>query len=273
MIDRLFHLLKRPALWQRSAEAFWDDAHISKGMLDAHLNPDWDAASRRHEFIDSSVKWLSEIIPAGGKVLDLGCGPGLYTKRLSGLGYDVTGIDFSKRSVDYARSRDAETEYIYKNYLELDYTAVFDAVTLIYCDYASLTLSERKTLAAKVYNALKPGGLFILDVFTEPHFADKQERSSWKLNENGGFWSEAPHIYLEAVYLYEKGTVSAEQCVVINRDSVKEYLIWDTVYTATRLADELKPYGFNVKGMYDDVSGAEYTCEAETLCMIFEKKL
>ncbi|MDR1203930.1 MAG: hypothetical protein LBL26_00400 [Peptococcaceae bacterium] len=47
MIDRLFRLLRKPALWQRSAEPFWNDGHISKGMLEAHLNPDWDAASRK----------------------------------------------------------------------------------------------------------------------------------------------------------------------------------------------------------------------------------
>ena len=44
MIEPLFHLLKKPMLWQRSTEPFWDDEHISKGMLEAHLNPDLDAA-------------------------------------------------------------------------------------------------------------------------------------------------------------------------------------------------------------------------------------
>jgi 2-polyprenyl-3-methyl-5-hydroxy-6-metoxy-1,4-benzoquinol methylase len=93
MMDKLFRLLRKPALWQRSAEPFWNDEHISKGMLEAHLNPDWDAASRKHEFIDRSVEWLSSAIPAGSKILDLGCGPGLYAKRLSDMGYDVSGMD------------------------------------------------------------------------------------------------------------------------------------------------------------------------------------
>jgi 2-polyprenyl-3-methyl-5-hydroxy-6-metoxy-1,4-benzoquinol methylase len=110
MINTLFHLLQKPALWQRSDEPFWDDEHISKGMLEAHLNPDWDAASRKHSYIDSSVKWLSSLIPANGKILDLGCGPGLYAKRFSDMGYTVTGMDFSKRSIAYAKSWDAKGE-------------------------------------------------------------------------------------------------------------------------------------------------------------------
>ena len=39
MIEMLFHLLQKPTLWQRGSEPFWDDEHISKGMLEAHLNP------------------------------------------------------------------------------------------------------------------------------------------------------------------------------------------------------------------------------------------
>lgn len=49
MLDQATAALKRPELWQRSAASLWDDPHISKGMLKAHLDPEIDAASRRHE--------------------------------------------------------------------------------------------------------------------------------------------------------------------------------------------------------------------------------
>ena len=87
MVNKILPLLKKPDLWQRSPAPFWDDGHISKGMLEAHLNPELDAASRPLATIDRSVKWLTSMIPAGGEILDLGCGPGLYTKRLSAAGY------------------------------------------------------------------------------------------------------------------------------------------------------------------------------------------
>ena len=127
----------------------WDDDHISKGMLEAHLNPDWDAATRNHAFLDKSVKWISEIAPPSRfkKLLDLGCGPGLYAERFVKTGYSVTGIDFSKRSIEYAKEQTkcngSGIEYHYQNYLSLDYTEEFDLVTLIYCDYAALSVSDR----------------------------------------------------------------------------------------------------------------------------------
>lgn len=271
MIYNLFHLLKKPMLWQRSAEPFWDDEHISKGMLEAHLNPDWDAASRKHSYIDRSAKWLSGFIPANGKIIDLGCGPGLYTKRFSDMGYDVTGIDYSKRSIAYAKSQDTKTEYLYKNYLEIDFTDMFNAITLIYCDYAALTPDERQTLVQKVYTALKPGGLFILDVFSEKHFAGKINSTSWALYESGGFWSPEPHICLEATYLYKNSTVAVNQCVVVGNNEIKEYLIWDTSYTVQTLTDEVSPFGFKIKGVFNDVCGNPYTGDGETLCFILER--
>lgn len=271
MIDKLFHLLNKPALWQRSAELFWDDEHISKGMLEAHLNPDWDAASRKHSYITRSVKWLSSIIPPDGKILDLGCGPGLYTKRLSDMGYIVTGMDFSRRSIAYAKEHDPQTEYIYKNYLELDYTDMFDAVTMIYCDYAALTPDERRTLIQKVYKALKPGGLFILDAFSEKKLSTRVNKTSWMLCNNGGFWSAEPHICLEATYLYENNMVAVDQHIVVSNSGVKEYLIWDTAYTIQSLTDEVSPFGFNVKSVFDDVCGSPYTGAADTLCSVLER--
>jgi len=271
MIDRLFPVLQKPALWQRSIEAFWDDEHISKGMLDAHLNPDWDAASRKHSYIDCSAQWLSSIIPAQGKILDLGCGPGLYTKRLSGAGYDVTGMDFSRRSIEYAKSQDVKTEYIYQNYLELDYTDTFDAVTLIYCDFAALTPDERQTLIHRVYQALKPGGLFIFDVFMDVHFKSKANKTSWSFCNNGGFWSSEPHICLDATYLYENNTIAVDQHIVVTSDAIKEYLVWDTVYTVQRLTDEISPSGFKVSGVFDDVCGNPHAGESETLCFVLKR--
>lgn len=270
MVNKILPLLKKPDLWQRSPAPFWDDGHISKGMLEAHLNPELDAASRPHATIDRSVKWLTSMIPAGGEILDLGCGPGLYTKRLSAAGYRVTGVDFSKRSIDYAKSQDKTTEYRYENYLELDFCCAFDAVTLIYCDYAALTKPEREILLSRVYRALKPGGLFIFDVFTDIHFRLKRERTGWEACKNGGFWSPEPHLCLTATYFY--GNTSCDQYIVITETGATEYINWDTAFTKERLTDEVSPFGFIAPKVFDDVCGAPYTGHSETLCMAAAKQ-
>ena len=79
-----------------SSKKFWDDEHISKFMLEAHINPDIESASRNHRFIEKSVEWITSLIPdmKGKKILDLGCGPGIYAEKFYEKGFEVTGIDF-----------------------------------------------------------------------------------------------------------------------------------------------------------------------------------
>ena len=265
----LINKLKKPELWQRSELPFWNDEHISKGMLEAHLSPDTDAASRKPETIDNTVKWLSQVIPEKARLLDLGCGPGLYTKKLSALGYEVTGMDFSKRSIDYAKEHDALTGYVFKDYLEMDYCGEFDAVIMIYCDYSALTAPERKKILSNIKKALKPNGIFIFDVFSQSHFIGKSEYASWYTDNAGGsFWNEKPHICLEAEYEYENHTVFADKSVVITDSGVCEYIIWDTAYTEERLKNELAASGFEVKSIFGDTCGKEYADGDDLICTI-----
>lgn len=48
-------LLEKPPLYRKTCVPFWDDVHISKGMLQAHLDPCLRGASRRLDFVDRSA--------------------------------------------------------------------------------------------------------------------------------------------------------------------------------------------------------------------------
>lgn len=191
MIRQLSAFLTKPQIYASSTGEFWNDAHISKGMLAAHLNPQEDAATRRHEFLDRSVRWISKIAPPSQYkyLLDLGCGPGLYAQRFHEAGYSVIGVDFSRRSIAYAKEQaiqqNSAIEYRYQNYLTIDYKNQFDVVTLIYCDYAVLPVADRLLLLNKIYKALRQNGKFIVDVFTPK--MRKNESHTWQYCEEGGF--------------------------------------------------------------------------------------
>jgi ubiquinone/menaquinone biosynthesis C-methylase UbiE len=272
MIKNIYKSFERPSLWQKSSGPFWDDEHIAKQMLKAHLNPDSEAASRKHDFIQKSVEWIRSNINEGSSLLDLGCGPGLYTKHFSKIGLDVTGIDFSKSSIAYAKSVDEKTEYIYQNYLDIDYDEKFDVVTMIYCDYGVLPINDRTVLLAKIYRALKPGGKLVLDVYTSEKFKEQSECKTWTVFENGGFWSEDKHICFEAKYFYEANIV-LRQYIIITDSSSKNYLIWDSVFTEESLTKEVEQAGFKATGLYGNVCGSKYNLDSATICAVFEKRV
>lgn len=276
MFNELKNYTTKPKLYDPSTNSLWDDEHISKGMLEAHLNPNWDAATRKHEFLDKSVNWISEIVPSSRykSLLDLGCGPGLYAERFNSAGYTVTGIDFSKRSIAYAKEQallnKSNIEYHYQNYLTIDYTEQFDVITLIYCDYAALSIMDRLTLLKKIYQALKPNGKFIFDVFTP--LMRKKESHSWEYCDKGGFFSEKPHICLESVYQYDdEDNTELRQSIVITENAVNCYNIWDHFFTKESLISEIQPLGFSTFEFYGDAAGTEFSDTGETICGVFTK--
>lgn len=276
MFNELKKYTTKPKLYAPSTNKFWDDEHISKGMLAAHLNPNWDAATRKPEFLDKSVDWISEIAPSSQYklLLDLGCGPGLYAERFNSAGYSVTGVDFSKRSIAYAKEQTllnkSTIEYHYQNYLTIDYIEQFDVITLIYCDYAALSITDRLILLRKVYQALKPNGKFIFDVFTP--LMRKKESRSWEYYKESGFFSEKPHICLESVYHYDdEDNTELRQSIVITEETVNCYNIWDHFFTKEALLSEIQTAGFSIFEFYGDIAGKEFSDSGETICGVLTK--
>ena len=106
-VTSLLDLVRRSgavAPWQHGDNIPWHQPDFSERMLQEHLSQDHDAASRRADTIDAHIDWIHDHLLKGhaAKILDLGCGPGLYTSRLAQRGHECLGIDFSPASIAYA---------------------------------------------------------------------------------------------------------------------------------------------------------------------------
>jgi SAM-dependent methyltransferase len=276
MFNELTRFLTKPELYAPSTKSLWDDEHISKGMLEAHLSPDSDAATRNPTFLAESVRWIAKIAsPAQHKfLLNLGCGPGLYAEQFRKAGYSVTGLDFSRRSVAYAKEQTilnkSNIEYHYQDYLTISYTEQFDVITLIYCDYAALPTADRLSLLRKVHQALRPKGKFIFDVFTPT--TRTEERRSWQYYAGGGFFSGDAHICLESVHQYDdEGPTELTQHIVITEKTVNCYNIWNRFFTKEALLSEVQSVGFSTSEFYGDIAGKKLSDTGETICGVVTK--
>ncbi len=156
MFNKLEEINFRPTLFQfYTAEDLWTDDHTSKKMLEYYLNESVDLSSRNSDFISRSVKWIVTHFGINTKpsIADFGCGPGLYTTLFAENNADVTGIDFSGRSIEYAKKiadqKRLNITYCQKNYLEFETENRFDLITMIFCDYCALSPAKRKTMLAK----------------------------------------------------------------------------------------------------------------------------
>jgi SAM-dependent methyltransferase len=276
-IDALIHSQLRPPPFERGEALFWDDPYISQRMLEAHLNPNTDAASRKPETIDQIVTWLvaQMSLSASDALLDLGCGPGLYASRFASCGLRVTGVDYSIRSINYAteqaRTAGQSITYRYQNYLSLQETNQYDAVCLIYGDYCPLNPGERQQLLHNVRRALKPGGTFALDVTTPTLRRLHGLKNSWYAAESG-FWKPGPHLVLEQGFSYPDD-LYLDQYVVLEADgTLSVYRNWFQDFTAETIQAELLAGGFEMVGLWSDLKGTPLHADSEWIGVIVKKQ-
>lgn len=261
---------KKPDPQIPNEEPFWDDPYISQQMLSAHLNSDLDAASYKHDTIDRIVEWQVKYhnLKEGTRILDLGCGPGLYCARFARYGLNVMGMDYSRNSIryakNYARENGLDIRYSCQDYLTMDYECEFDAIFLIYCDFGALTDDGRDRLLQKIYKALKPGGVFIFDVFTNYNW-EQQSMRNWYASD-AGFWRPTPHLVLEQSFHYPEEAVYLHQYIVVDESGkATTYHIRDHYYSKQSIQELMYKHGFQVQACWSDLTGADY--KDKTKCL------
>ncbi|MFN8373900.1 MAG: class I SAM-dependent methyltransferase [Anaerolineae bacterium] len=271
-LEALRRMSVQPPYFEPDSERFWDDPYIAQQMLKAHLDPNIDAASRKPHTIDQIVAWIMAQtgLQPGARLLDLGCGPGLYSARFAELGLSVTGMDISENSLRYARTHDTRSTYILDNYLNLNAHESYDAAVLIYGDLCVLDDDERDTVLRNVYRALRPGAYFIFDVTTPPHHP--ADNMYWSVSMKEGFWKPTPYLLLQQTFDYAEHDTLLEQYIVIEESgAVSEYRIWTHNYTPETMQPVLERCGFELLSCYSDLLGTPYQPESEWLGLVTRK--
>lgn len=255
---------KRPELFEKTACNIWTDPYIQQQMLKEHLNPISDGASRKKE---SQIKIRDFILHHSkytGRLLDLGCGPGLYTSFFKDRGYSVTGVDFNKASIQYAKDQRDDINYILGDYIKDYPEGKFDCVIMIYCDLGTHSDTDRDKLLKNIFHSLNHGGAFIFDVFAEGLIKDKTEERNWDYVSDGGFWNEGKYILLSQSFHYPGNKAFAYQYNLLTEKDSKHFIVWDRYYSENEIANVLKKAGFRNVTIYNNIlDGNNFTSDSE----------
>ncbi|MCK5148325.1 methyltransferase domain-containing protein [bacterium] len=265
MYKNLEIINSRPAPFQYyTAEELWDDEHTSKQMLQFHLNESIDVSSRKISFIERSVEWISSHfkLDNSSNIIDFGCGPGLYTSRFAEKGAKVTGIDFSRRSIQYAKKiayqKELDITYYQQNYLEFETEKQFDLITMIFCDFCALSPNQRTELLQKFYYLLKPNGSILLDVYALESFRQREEQSIYEINLLNGFWSDEKYYGFQNTFKYDDAKVVLDKYTIVERNRTRVVYNWLQYFSREELIREFTDNKFKVEKLYSDVAGSEY---------------
>lgn len=203
----------------------WNDPAFSERMLAEHLSQAHDGASRRRPIIERQVAWIHETVLAGrpSRILDLGCGPGLYLNALAELGHEGLGLDYSPASIRYAKEQasalDKPPRYRREDILSADFEAGFDLILLLYGEFNAFSKDETYKLLNKSRAALARGGKLLLEVHHGAFIEAKgQCPPSWKTQPTGLF-CPAPHLYLEEHFFNSVTHTATTRFFVVESES------------------------------------------------------
>ena len=197
----------------------WDDPEFSARMLNEHLSQEHDAASRRTGTIEEHVTWIREkLLPeSGGRVLDLGCGPGLYISRLARSGHRCVGIDYSPASIEYAvKGSEDSTEYRQEDLVSAEFGGQFDLVMMLSGEINTFAHEVASRIVKKAHQALGPGGYLLIEASTmEAVRRMGRMAPTWWAQEEGVFGAE-PHVVLREQAWDDEAMTASSRFFVID---------------------------------------------------------
>jgi trans-aconitate methyltransferase len=137
---------------------------------------------------------LLDPIP-GERILDLGCGDGVLTKKLQDIGCNVIGIDSSPELVQAAATLGLNVMTI--DATEINFTAEFDAV---FSNAVLHWIKDSDRVIRNVFEALLPGGRFVAECGGHKCIATIQEALIAELEKRGyDGWAVNPWYFPTAL--------------------------------------------------------------------------
>ncbi len=202
--------LPAPTPWGHHQGIPWNDPGFSRRILQEHLDPNHDKASRKPVIIDAHTQWIHNDILNGrhANILDLGCGPGLYTSRLAAKGHRCTGIDFSPASIEYARknvSQINDTCNYHPSDLRVpsDYRfngPQYNLILCLYAEFCTFCPDDAALILKKCRDSLAPGGHVILELLTPVAVYEMGCQMPCRTEYINGVFSDLPHQVFEEYF-------------------------------------------------------------------------
>ncbi len=228
----------------------WYDGFFESEWLDY-------LALGRPEQTRQQVEFIVEklALKPGAAILDLACGRGRVAVELARLGFCVTGLDLSPRSLELARKAadDArvDMEFVRRDMRRLDAEEAFDAVINVWTSFGYFEREEDHGLVLDaVARALVPGGRFLIDTINPMTLARRFQERDWREFDDGTIMFE------QRSYDHLSGRTAATWTFVRTDGSRSELRHVLRAYTAAELGALLERAGLQLEDAWGDFQGA-----------------
>ena len=139
--------------------------------------------------------------PAGSRMLDVACGRGRHSRFLASKGHDVTGIDLSFQSIDYAKQYESENLHFFQHDMRLpSWINYFDYAFNFFTSFGYFhTRREHDDALRTLAQSLKKGGVLLFDYLNTHYAEDHLLHNEIKQLDGTEYeihrWHDSAHFY------------------------------------------------------------------------------
>jgi SAM-dependent methyltransferase len=268
-----------PIPFDPAYELDWGEPEFARRLLREHLDQSHDGASRRATIIARHVRRLRRLIPATpSRILDAGCGPGLYAVELARLGHHVTGVDVSAPALRHARSlvRDAKPSgsaaFLRADLRDVELApGTFDAALLVYYVIEAFPRAIQPLVLTRLANALGSDGVLIAEMRLRPQ--QPPGRLEWWDAVPSSLLSDRGHLLLgDSVYDQRRHTYVLRDVAIFDNGtvSVRQTSAWMCPFgSIPRL---FQRGGLRVVAMYDGWTGETGSPASESVLVVARRR-
>jgi SAM-dependent methyltransferase len=224
--------------------------------------PIFSAAEDRHD-VARLIDLLS--LPVGSRILDVPCGQGRHARLLAEAGFDVTGLDYSRRLLQLATAAGSGVRYIRGDMRRLSarWTGKFDAVVNLFTSFGFfLDPADDVQVVREFARVLSPGGVLVWHGASRDGVMSRFIPKDWWQSNDGTM------IAHERTFDPLSGIMSV---FVRQGDAERQYRI--RLYTATRLAELFAAEGLIVEEAYDGWSERLLTRRTTSMVLVARKTI
>lgn len=168
---------KSPRAPTRKRRPWWEEV-FSEDFSRATHHVSTRHIKREADFIDHSLG-----VAQGAVLLDLACGTGQHSIELASRGYSVVGYDLSVYQLavagEAAQERELKINFLQGDMREMAFQEMFDGIFCWNTSFGYFEEDKNIAVAERIFQALRPGGMFLIDVVNRDHVMQHQPSQVW----------------------------------------------------------------------------------------------
>jgi 2-polyprenyl-3-methyl-5-hydroxy-6-metoxy-1,4-benzoquinol methylase len=205
----------------------------------------------------------------GKSALDLGCGIGSFSIALAERGFSVTGVDRTKYLLDKARAKarsmDITVEWVQKDMRDFVRPEAYDFVLSMFSSFGYFDdRAEDAAVLRNIFESLRPGGVFLIDVLGKEILAKVFQTSSAQTLPDGS-------MLVEQRKILDGWTRVQNEWTVIRKGRSRNFTLQLNIYSGQELRQEMELAGLVDVKLYGNLDGDPYGPDAKRLIAVGSK--